>query len=51
MTRRRPRTSDSELTPMIASASAPVPADMARLAAAGVACSDAASIGSSGCGA
>lgn len=50
MTRRRPSTSDRELTGMIASARAPVPADMARLAAAGVARNDAASIGSSGCG-
>src|SRR6185312_6751737 len=49
-TRRRPNTSDRELTGMIATARAPVPADMARLAAAGVARNDAASIGSSGCG-
>jgi hypothetical protein len=50
ITRRRPNTSDSELTGMIAIASAPVPADIARLAIAGLARNDAESSGSSGCG-
>ena len=50
ITSRRPRTSDSELTGMIATARANVPADIARLAAAGLAPNARDSEGSSGCG-
>ncbi len=50
MTSRRPQTSDSELIGMIATASANVPADIARLAAAGLAPNARDSKGSSGCG-
>lgn len=50
ITARRPHTSDSELTGMIATASAAVPADIARLAVAGLALNPRESSGSNGCG-
>ena len=51
ITRRRPNTSDSELTGMTAIASANVAADIARLAVAGPVANVPAICGSSGCGA
>jgi hypothetical protein len=51
ITRRRPNTSDSELTGMTPIASASVAADIARLAVAGFTANVAAICGSNGCGA